>query len=214
MHGMAILLVGCAAIHERSEVSANDAATAMPFENPREDAAIALNAWHCRPHSVSTLPGVEIRFPDPAGCEFTREQARGGAAIVYEVAVAENIGGIGSYALEKHDCMLMPDQLNFYETLGGDWPQDRNSPLDACDTQNALFGFYTLTKGVATRRVAWYGVDWLNTDVAEPIPGDALSAGVYRFSVRAQGVYVDPHTRDAPRSSFEIDSEVDILLTE
>jgi hypothetical protein len=171
----------------------------------------------CQVHSRSSLPSVEIRFPRDANCEFSREEARAGAQIVYQIVVDQEVSGVGSYALGTNDCMIYGGSLGFYEELLTAGQDSRAYDHASCGEPEVFQNTgLTLYHGISTRGLPWYDADWGNPRSDAQNPGESLPAGTYRFSVRAQGRYgiqFDGVTTSAG-TPFELESYVDIRLTD
>ena len=190
-----------------------------PDEAWLTDAEADADPRRCRAHSRSTLPGVYIRFARDAVCRFTREEARGGEPIQYQVVVEEKVVGVGSFALNTDDCAIVGGALNFYEELLDPGQPSRaidHSDCPEADVFSSPFvpNAITLFRGTSSRNVRWYQSEWDRPIPAGTIPGDSLAAGVYRFTVHAQGRY-DVTNPDAPMGQpFAIETTVDIELVD
>ena len=217
-----------------------DATDLDRFSDPERDALEAMavpgrvvpdlvpGLEHCNAHAASTLPGVSVQFASDTRCEFTRHQARESGFIDYEVAVEHKVSGVASYILAANNCQSGIAGLTFTEEVLHEGVSSRAYDHSRCGSPEPVgIARRALFPDTSTQGVVWYTTVWesigaehpRNAPPDEPQPGDAvdgdaLAPGVYRFMVRAQGVYQAAGAADGAESPFEIIAYLDITLTD
>jgi hypothetical protein len=179
------------------------------------DAPLGPSQLPCKGQSRSTLPGVEIRFPDNAVCTFSLAQARAGVRIPYQIVVAQAVAGLRSHALDAGGCAIRPaGELSMLEELTGNGQHYGVTDIGGCGGRGQPGPLGTLRSGTSEHALPWDGVNWWGPSDTSQAKGAAFPPGLYTFTARAEGTY-DANATDADAGEpFMLEGSTDILLTE
>ena len=165
-------------------------------------------ALRCGVTSSSTLPHVSF---DVSGnpCSLTLAQAAEGIDFVYRTKIEADVPGVVTSSLDAGRCDR-PDAsgLAVLEMVSG-----ATERYCLCDTGLCLPETLTvdLLSGVYESTFFWDGRSWEGPSDTNNPKGPPFPPGTYRFTVRAEGTYLDLESRVQP---FEVSASWEFQLVE
>jgi hypothetical protein len=195
----------CQAVFETCLAQGNDKLCVNAIAPP-------LDGGSCNGGTSSTLPGVQLAFPDQP-CSYTAAEVAAGIEIAYNEVITSAVAGVKPAPGDAAGC-AQPDDAGLIVSyqIGGQGQSYCLCDTGLCAPQTSIT---TTVVGTHTRQFPWDGRNWFGpSDTGNP-KGAAFPPGTYMITLGASGTYGTSDAGvDGGAAKFSVTASRSITITQ